>query len=72
MIGYVLGMDGPSREVLGFATSQRNVAAATVVAATAVDDRDTVVMVVVASLAGLALLLPVAAWLRKRPQHERW
>lgn len=64
--GYMLGMDRRSREVLGLGTSQRNIAAATVVATQAVDDPETVVMVVVASLAGFAILFPVAAWLRKR------
>ena len=71
VIGYLLGMDRRSREVLGFGTSQRNIAAATVVATNAVDDPDTVVMVIVASLAGFAILFPVAAWLRKRSRAER-
>lgn len=66
VIGYTLGMDRRSREVLGLGTSQRNIAAATVVATQAVDGPGTVVMVIVASLAGFAILFPVAAWLRKR------
>lgn len=66
LIGYLLGMDRPSREVLGLGTSQRNIAAATVVATQAVDHPDTVVMVIVASLVGFAILFPVAAWLRRR------
>ena len=70
VIGYLLGMDRASREVLGLGTSQRNIAAATVVATQAVDDPDTVVMVVVASLAGFAVLFPVAAWLRRRSREE--
>ena len=70
-IGYLLGMDRESREVLGLGTSQRNIAAATVVATQAVDDPDTVVMVIVASLAGFAIIFPVAAWLRKRSRDER-
>lgn len=70
-IGYVLGMDRRSREVLGLGTSQRNIAAAAVVATQAVGDRDTVVMVIVASLVGFAILFPVAAWLRRRSADER-
>jgi predicted Na+-dependent transporter len=71
LIGYLLGMDRPSREVLGLGTSQRNIAAATVVATQAVDNPDTVVMVIVASLAGFAILFPVAAWLRRRSGGAR-
>src|SRR5690606_34395322 len=66
LIGYMLGFDRESREVLGLGTSQRNIAAATVVATQAIRSTDTVVMVIVASLAGFAILFPVAAWLRKR------
>lgn len=66
LVGYLLGMDRESREVLGLGTSQRNIAAATVVATQAVRDPDTTVMVIVASLAGFVILFPVAAWLRKR------
>ncbi len=68
-IGYGLG--GPqrsSREVLGLGTAQRNIAAATVVATQAVGHPDTVAMVVVSSLAGFAILFPVAGMLRKRRQ----
>lgn len=71
LIGYALGMDRDAREVLGLGTSQRNIAAATVVATQAVRDPDTVVMVIVASLAGFAILFPVAAWLRRRSRTER-
>ena len=72
VIGYLLGKDRASSEVLGLGTSQRNIAAATVVATQAVDEPDTIVMVIVASLAGFAILFPVAAWLRKRSRAERW
>ncbi|MDA8370276.1 MAG: bile acid:sodium symporter [Nocardiopsaceae bacterium] len=66
-IGYVLGgADPDAREVLGLGTSQRNIAAATVVATQSFSDPRTVVIVVVSSLAGLALLFPVAWMLRKR------
>ncbi len=66
LIGYGLG--GPSREskeVLGLATAQRNIAAATVVATQAVGDPDTISMVVVTSLAGFAILFPIAGWMRR-------
>ena len=66
-IGYGLG--GPrrsSKEVLGLGTAQRNIAAATVVATEALGHPDTVAMVVVSSLAGFAILFPVAGVLRKR------
>ena len=66
LIGYTLG--GPSREsreILGLGTSQRNIAAATVVATQSVGDPETVSMVIVASLAGFAVLFPVA-WLMRR------
>jgi predicted Na+-dependent transporter len=68
-IGYGLG--GPrrsSKEVLGLGTAQRNIAAATVVATQAVGHPDTAAMVVVSSLAGFAILFPVAGALRKRRQ----
>ncbi len=67
LIGYGLG--GPAREskeILGLGTSQRNIAAATVVATQAVGDPDTVSMVIVASLAGFVVLLPAAAYMRRR------
>lgn len=71
VIGYLLGgRDRDSREVLGLGTSQRNIAAATVVATQAVRDPDTVVMVIVSSLVGFAVLFPVAAWLRARSTNE--
>jgi predicted Na+-dependent transporter len=69
VIGYGLG--GPrrsSKEVLGLGTAQRNIAAATVVATQAVGHPDTVAMVVVSSLAGFAILFPIAGMLRKRRQ----
>ena len=71
VIGYVLGFDRESREVLGLGTSQRNIAAATVVATQAIGSTDTVIMVIVASLAGFAILFPVAAWLRNRSGDGR-
>ncbi len=67
VIGYLLGgRDRNARAVLGLGTSQRNIAAATVMATQGFADNDTVVMVIVTSLAGFALLFPVAAVLRRR------
>lgn len=61
VIGYALG--GPrecSREVLGLATAQRNISAATVVATQVVQNPDTITMVVFSSLMGFAVLFPIA------------
>lgn len=67
VLGYLLGgQDRNARVVLGLGTSQRNIAAATVMATQGFTDNDTVVMVIVTSLAGFALLFPVAGVLRKR------
>ncbi|WP_030275057.1 bile acid:sodium symporter family protein [Micromonospora globosa] len=67
VIGYLLGgRDRDARAVLGLGTSQRNIAAATVMATQGFVDNDTVVMVIVTSLTGFALLFPVAAVLRRR------
>ena len=67
VIGFLLGTSSrAAREVLGLGTAQRNVAAATVVAAEALDDPSIVAMVIVTSLVGFAVLFPVAGWLRKR------
>ncbi|MFA9479754.1 bile acid:sodium symporter family protein [Phycisphaerales bacterium AB-hyl4] len=66
-IGYLLGGRNPdARDVLGLGTGQRNVAAATVVATQGFDDPDTLIMVVVTALVGLAVLFPIAAKLRER------
>jgi bile acid:Na+ symporter, BASS family len=70
-IGYVLG--GPTREskeVLGLGCAQRNIAAATVVATQAVDDPDTLSMVVVTSLVAFAILFPIASTMRRRQQRD--
>ena len=67
VIGYLLGgRDRNVRTVLALGTSQRNIAAATVMATQGFASRDTVVMVIVTSLAGFALLFPVSGVLRKR------
>lgn len=65
-VGFALGPDPDSRDELGLATAQRNIAAATVVATQAIDNNDALVMVVVTSLVTLALLFPIASVLRKR------
>lgn len=73
-IGYLAGGRDPDvREVLGLATGQRNIAAATVVATQSIDDPDTLAMVVATSLVGFAVLFPIAGVLRKheRRRHER-
>lgn len=70
VIGYLLGgRSRRSREVLGLGTSQRNIAAATVVATQAVGHPDTITMVVVTSLVAFAVLFPVAGLLRRRPDE---
>jgi len=71
LIGYLAG--GPSRDSqyeLALATAQRNIAAVTVVATSAVGSgsSDALIMVVVSSLVGLAAMFPVAIWIRK---HDR-
>lgn len=66
-IGYALGgSDQEIRGVVGLATAQRNIAAATVVAAQSVGHSGTLVMVVISSLAGLGILFPLAGFLRNR------
>jgi bile acid:Na+ symporter, BASS family len=74
-VGYALG--GPTREtrsVLGVGTGQRNVAAALVIATQNFADPGVVVMLLVSTLAGLAVLLAAArAWARPvavRPAPE--
>ncbi|HWQ90740.1 MAG TPA: bile acid:sodium symporter [Clostridia bacterium] len=67
LIGYALGgHDRETRGVLGLATGQRNIAAATVVANQGFGDPGILVMVVTSSLVGLALLFPTARILRQR------
>lgn len=71
-IGYLLGgIDPDNREVIGLGTGQRNIAAATVVASQGLDEPESVVMVVVTSLIGLAVLFPIARllWRRERQRH---
>jgi BASS family bile acid:Na+ symporter len=71
LLGYLLGMTGRgTREELGLATAQRNVAAATVVATQSFDDPDTLVMVVITSIVTMAILFPAARALRKRVEAQ--
>jgi BASS family bile acid:Na+ symporter len=71
LLGYLLGMTGRgTREELGLATAQRNIAAATVVATQSFDDPDTLVMVVVTSIVTMVILFPVARALRKRVEAQ--
>ncbi len=68
-IGYLLGMTGHgTREELGLATAQRNVAAATVIATQSFGDPDTLVMVVITSLVTMMVLFPLAGALRRRQE----
>lgn len=70
-IGYLLA--SPHRErrvVLAMGTSMRNIAAATIVAVEDIQDPDTLVLVVVASIISLAILIPTARRLRTRPTHR--
>lgn len=66
-IGYATG--GPAtttRSVLALGTGQRNVAAALIVAGENPADPRVAVMLLVATLAGLILLVPAARWFAKR------
>jgi BASS family bile acid:Na+ symporter len=72
VIGWVFGREyRGGHVVLGLGTAQRNIAAAMVVATEGLDDRDTVVMVVVASLLELAVLFPIAWFLSRRGRRNR-
>ncbi|MGE0867888.1 MAG: bile acid:sodium symporter family protein [Kofleriaceae bacterium] len=66
VIGYVIASPHPERRaVLGLGTAQRNIAAATVVAAEGFRGSDTLVLVVVTAVVGLLFLVPLARWLRR-------
>ena len=59
-IGYALGgRSAEKRAILGLATGQRNLAAAIVLATQAIGHPDTITMVVISALVGLALLFPM-------------
>jgi BASS family bile acid:Na+ symporter len=71
-IGWVFGREyRGGHVVLALGTAQRNIAAAMVVATQGLDDRDTVVMVVVASLVELAVLFPIAWFLARRGRRNK-
>lgn len=67
-----LGPDRESQDELALATSQRNIAAVTVVATSSVsaNSLDVLIMVVVSSLVGLAVLFPMAIWIRNRERGK--
>lgn len=70
VIGYVLGGGRYERRcALGLGTAQRGIAASMVVAAESFGHPDTLVMVVVSSLIGLAILFPIA-WILSRHAAE--
>ena len=67
-IGFLLSRRDES-VVLGLATSQRNIAAAMVVASRSFGDRDILVMVTASSLVGLVALFPIAWFFSRREPH---
>jgi bile acid:Na+ symporter, BASS family len=70
VMGCVLGGAGSdTRGVMGLGTAQRNIAAAAVVATQDFPNPDILVMVVISSLVGIAILFPTAWMLRKRAVH---
>lgn len=69
VVGYLAGsvsQDHQTRAVVGFATAQRNMAAATVVATQTFEDPNVLVMVVVTSIVAMAVLFPTAFALGRR------
>lgn len=79
-IGYAFGgRNSERRVVLGLGSAQRNIAAAMVVATQSIGDAGTIIVVVSASVIGLALLFGLAALLRRhqrarprRPSLQHW
>jgi BASS family bile acid:Na+ symporter len=70
-VGYALGGPSPgTRSVLGLGTGQRNVAAALVIATQNFTDPGVVVMLLVATLAGLVVLVLAARYCARRPEHQ--
>jgi len=66
-IGWVLGGPGTdTRRVMALGTSQRNIAAALVVASQSFSDPKVVVMVIVVAIVGLIILIPLARGLANR------
>lgn len=72
LVGYVAASPRPERRVvLALGTAQRGIAAATIVAVEDIKDPETLVLVVVASVVGLAILIPLARTLRVRHLEVR-
>jgi len=66
-IGWLLGgPDSDTRRVMALGTSQRNIAAALVVASQSFSDPKVVVMVIVVAIVGLIILLPLSRALANR------
>jgi BASS family bile acid:Na+ symporter len=66
-IGWLLGgRDGDTRRVMALGTSQRNIAAALVVASQSFSDPKVVVMVIVVAIVGLIILIPLSRALANR------
>jgi BASS family bile acid:Na+ symporter len=66
-IGWLLGgSDGDTRRVMALGTSQRNIAAALVVASQSFSDPKVVVMVIVVAIVGLIVLMPLSRALANR------
>ena len=66
-IGWLLGgPDGDTRRVMALGTSQRNIAAALVVASQSFSDPKVVVMVIVVAIVGLIILMPLSRALANR------
>lgn len=66
IVGYALGGRSQERRgILGLGTAQRNVSAAAVVATQSFNHPDTLIMVIVTALVGLATLFPIATRLRQ-------
>lgn len=71
LAGYVLGGTGrDTRAVLGFSTAQRNYGAALVVASQSFADPLAVVTIVITSIVSMALLFPLAWYVRSRPAKK--
>ena len=72
LIGYFLSSGGAgNRAVLGLGTGQRNISAALLVATTNFKDPEVVVMVLVGSVVGLALLFFAAGFFGKRSGSQQ-
>jgi predicted Na+-dependent transporter len=70
-IGYLMGWSTPEKQdEIALGTAQRNIAAATVVTTQSFDDPDTLVMVIISSLAGWIVLFPIAGVLRRREARK--